>query len=81
MLEPAGEGLDTEYRHAATMSRGVKGEIQGFKCYVLLDEKASLRLRISIASGLQITQVSARSTVTYVTISKLTMKRANLMNV
>src|SRR5690606_21304920 len=37
-VEPAGEGLDTP-NHAATMSLGVKGEIHGFKCYVLLDEK------------------------------------------
>ncbi len=51
-VEPAGEGLDTEYRHAATMSRGVKGEIQGFKCYVLLDEKGEPAPVHSIASGL-----------------------------
>ena len=51
-IEPAGEGLDTQYRHAATMSKGVKGEIQGFKCYVLLDEDGNPAPVHSIASGL-----------------------------
>lgn len=51
-IEPAGEGLDTKHRHAATMSRGVKGEIQGFKCYVLLDEDGNPAPVHSIASGL-----------------------------
>lgn len=51
-VEPAGEGLDSHYRHAATMSRGVKGEIQGFKCYVLLDENGEPAPVHSIASGL-----------------------------
>lgn len=50
-VEPAGEGLDTP-NHAATMSKGVKGEIQGFKCYVLLDEKGEPAPVHSIASGL-----------------------------
>ena len=50
-VEPAGEGLDTR-NHAATMSLGVKGEIHGFKCYVLLDEKGEPASVHSIASGL-----------------------------
>ena len=50
-VEPAGEGLDTP-RHAATMAKGVKGEIQGFKCYVLLDEQGEPAQVHSIASGL-----------------------------
>ncbi|MDP4544514.1 MULTISPECIES: tryptophan synthase subunit beta [Psychrobacter] len=50
-VEPAGEGLDTP-NHAATMSLGVKGEIHGFKCYVLLDEKGEPAPVHSIASGL-----------------------------
>ena len=50
-VEPAGEGLDTA-KHAATMSKGVKGEIQGFKCYVLLDDKGEPAQVHSIASGL-----------------------------
>lgn len=51
-VEPAGEGLDSHYRHAATMTKGVKGEIQGFKCYVLLDENGEPAPVHSIASGL-----------------------------
>ncbi len=50
-VEPAGEGLDTP-NHAATMTKGVKGEIQGFKCYVLLDEEGNPAPVHSIASGL-----------------------------
>ena len=50
-VEPAGEGLDTR-NHAATISLGVKGEIHGFKCYVLLDEKGEPAPVHSIASGL-----------------------------
>lgn len=50
-VEPAGEGLDTP-NHAATMSLGVKGELHGFKCYVLLDEKGEPAPVHSIASGL-----------------------------
>ncbi|WP_372844821.1 tryptophan synthase subunit beta [Psychrobacter sp.] len=50
-VEPAGEGLDTP-NHAATMSLGIKGEIHGFKCYVLLDEKGEPAPVHSIASGL-----------------------------
>ena len=50
-VEPAGEGLETG-NHAATMTLGVKGEIHGFKCYVLLDEKGEPAPVHSIASGL-----------------------------
>lgn len=50
-VEPAGEGLETP-NHAATMTLGVKGEIHGFKCYVLLDEKGEPAPVHSIASGL-----------------------------
>ncbi|PIE42297.1 MAG: tryptophan synthase subunit beta [Gammaproteobacteria bacterium] len=50
-VEPSGKGLDTPY-HAATMTKGVKGEIQGFKCYVLLDENGEPAPVHSIASGL-----------------------------
>ena len=50
-VEPAGEGLETG-KHAATMTLGVKGEIHGFKCYVLLDEKGEPAPVHSIASGL-----------------------------
>lgn len=50
-VEPAGEGLETS-NHAATMTLGVKGEIHGFKCYVLLDEKGEPAPVHSIASGL-----------------------------
>lgn len=50
-VEPAGEGLDTP-NHAATMTLGVKGEIHGFKCYVLLDENGEPAPVHSIASGL-----------------------------
>ena len=45
------EGLETP-NHAATMSLGVKGEIHGFKCYVLLDDKGEPAPVHSIASGL-----------------------------
>ncbi len=50
-VEPAGEGLDTP-NHAATMTLGTKGEIHGFKCYVLLDKDGEPAPVHSIASGL-----------------------------
>ncbi len=50
-VEPAGEGLDTN-RHAATMSKGKPGVIQGFRCYVLQDEQGDPMVVHSIASGL-----------------------------
>ena len=50
-VEPAGEGLESG-KHAATMTLGVKGEIHGYKCYVLLDESGEPSAVHSIASGL-----------------------------
>jgi len=50
-VEPAGLGLDTE-DHAATLTKGTKGSIHGFKCYVLQDEKGNPLPVYSIASGL-----------------------------
>lgn len=50
-VEPAGKGLDTPY-HAASMEKGRKGIIHGFKCYVLIDEKENILPVYSIASGL-----------------------------
>ncbi len=50
-VEPAGLGLDTE-EHAATLTKGTKGNIHGFKCYLLQDEKGNPLPVYSIASGL-----------------------------
>lgn len=50
-VEPAGHGLDTD-KHAATMSKGTKGMIHGFKCYVLQDAEGEPLPVHSIASGL-----------------------------
>ena len=50
-VEPAGHGLDTD-QHAATLSKGTKGEIHGFKCYVLQDDNGEPLPVHSIASGL-----------------------------
>ena len=50
-VEPAGRGLDTP-DHAATLTKGVKGAIHGFKCYNLQDEKGNPLAVYSIASGL-----------------------------
>jgi tryptophan synthase beta chain len=50
-VEPAGHGLDTD-KHAATMCKGSKGMIHGFKCYVLQDEAGEPLPVHSIASGL-----------------------------
>ncbi|HDK38096.1 MAG TPA: tryptophan synthase subunit beta, partial [Thiolapillus brandeum] len=50
-VEPAGKGLDTP-NHAATLTKGVKGAIHGFKCYNLQDEKGNPLAVYSIASGL-----------------------------
>jgi len=50
-VEPAGKGLDTP-DHAATMSRGSKGVIHGFKCYNLQDSEGEPLPVHSIASGL-----------------------------
>ncbi len=50
-VEPAGHGLETK-KHAATMTKGTKGEIHGFKCYVLQDDQGDPLPVHSIASGL-----------------------------
>lgn len=50
-VEPAGHGLDTP-DHAATLTKGVKGAIHGFKCYNLQDEEGNPLAVYSIASGL-----------------------------
>jgi tryptophan synthase beta chain len=50
-VEPAGHGLHTT-QHAATMSKGSRGTIHGFKCYVLQDDKGEPLPVHSIASGL-----------------------------
>jgi tryptophan synthase beta chain len=50
-VEPAGHGLDTD-KHAATMTKGTKGMIHGFKCYLLQDKKGDPLPVHSIASGL-----------------------------
>ncbi|MDO5640060.1 MAG: tryptophan synthase subunit beta [Neisseria sp.] len=51
-VEPAGEGLDKPGRHAATMTLGKPGVIQGFHCYFLQDEQGNPAAVHSIASGL-----------------------------
>ena len=50
-VEPAGEGLETG-RHAATLTLGKPGHIQGFRCYVLQDENGNPAAVHSVASGL-----------------------------
>ena len=50
-VEPAGKGLDTDM-NAATMHRGKKGILHGFKCYFIQDEKGEALPVYSIASGL-----------------------------
>lgn len=50
-VEPAGEGLDSG-RHAATLTLGKPGVIQGFHCYYLQDEAGNPAPVHSIASGL-----------------------------
>ncbi|OSI09844.1 tryptophan synthase subunit beta [Neisseria zoodegmatis] len=51
-VEPAGEGLDKPGRHAATMTLGKFGNIQGFNCYYLQEEDGTPAAVHSIASGL-----------------------------
>ena len=51
-VEPAGEGLDKAGRHAATMTLGKFGNIQGFNCYYLQEEDGTPAAVHSIASGL-----------------------------
>jgi len=50
-VEPAGLGLDTD-KHAATMTKGIKGAIHGFECYNLQDSEGNPLPVYSIASGL-----------------------------
>lgn len=50
-IEPAGRGLDTP-DHAATITKGAKGTLHGFKCYLLQDDKGEPLPVYSIASGL-----------------------------
>lgn len=50
-VEPAGEGLESG-RHAATMTLGKPGMIQGFRCYLLQDEEGNPAPVHSVASGL-----------------------------
>lgn len=51
-VEPAGEGLDKPGRHAATMTLGKFGNIQGFNCYYLQEADGTPAAVHSIASGL-----------------------------
>ena len=51
-IEPAGEGVDKEGRHAATLSVGKPGELHGMACYVLEDVEGNPAAVHSIASGL-----------------------------
>lgn len=51
-VEPAGEGLDKAGRHAATLSLGKFGNIQGFNCYYLQEDDGTPAEVHSIASGL-----------------------------
>ncbi|MDO4698501.1 MAG: tryptophan synthase subunit beta [Pasteurellaceae bacterium] len=51
-VEPAGEGLDAHGRHAATLTLGKFGNIQGFNCYYLQEEDGTPSAVHSIASGL-----------------------------
>ncbi|MCT8741815.1 pyridoxal-phosphate dependent enzyme [Glaesserella parasuis] len=50
-VEPAGEGLDKAGRHAATMTKGKFGQMQGFNCYYLQEDGTPSAVH-SIASGL-----------------------------
>jgi len=50
-VEPAGRGLDTP-DHAATITKGTKGVIHGFKCLLLQDDAGEPLPVYSIAAGL-----------------------------
>ncbi len=50
-VEPAGEGLETGH-HAATLTLGKPGVLQGFYCYYLQEEDGTPSAVHSIASGL-----------------------------
>lgn len=51
-VEPAGEGLEREGRHSATLSKGKPGQLHGMACYVLEDARGQPAAVHSIASGL-----------------------------
>ena len=51
-VEPSGRGVDKPGEHAATLTKGVKGMIHGFKCYNLQDENGEPLAVHSVASGL-----------------------------
>ncbi|PIE70231.1 MAG: tryptophan synthase subunit beta [Deltaproteobacteria bacterium] len=50
-VEPSGLGLE-DGKHAATLTLGTKGEIHGFKSYVLQDDTGNPLAVYSVASGL-----------------------------
>lgn len=50
-VEPSGKGLETGF-HSAPLNAGKPGIIQGFKCYVMADEKGEALPTHSIAAGL-----------------------------
>jgi tryptophan synthase beta chain len=50
-VEPGGKGIDTPF-HAASLVKGKKGQIHGFKCYSLEDENGEPLPVYSIAAGL-----------------------------
>ena len=50
-VEAAGKGLDTD-KHAATLTKGKKGIIHGFKSYVVQDEDGQIKPVYSLAAGL-----------------------------
>ncbi len=50
-VEPGGLSLENG-KHAATLTKGTRGEIHGFKCYLLQDDKGNPQEVYSVASGL-----------------------------
>lgn len=51
-VEPSGRDMDKVGEHAATLTKGTKGMIHGFKCYVLQDDEGNPQPVHSVASGL-----------------------------
>lgn len=51
-VEPSGRDMETIGEHAATLTKGTKGMIHGFKCYVLQDDEGNPQPVYSVASGL-----------------------------
>ena len=51
-VEPSGTDIETVGNHAATLTKGTKGTIHGFKCYLLQDEKGDPAAVNTVASGL-----------------------------